>query len=553
MKVKSETKIKANYHQTWWGKAILTSLTAWMFASTVAVILVILHTLDFGPVKYLEQFGIDRSMRWYSDTASAPMPYQYVFVDVDKEACKSFLDADTDWDPECRTSKPVPTSLIIDFVRAVKESLAALVIIDVSPPEKNEPLDRAALARELVVNSSHSDTWIIAPVYARPGDSLNGLAIHGDTRFDIVPAHTQGRLRLASAATYADGGIIRAYPTASCLVTMEGQRWIPTIPYLAALLIKRPEEVQNYYDSIEALKTVAVHEQQSCGQLKMLSGLAENKIFSELPLFEPLEVNRIPAIIQFFYSLPSLGILVDAHERDFVGWNHIYNYQYYEASKLLDSDSSCSHKHTDGSSESPGCFKIQEEYYKGKIVILGSSRAQAMDQVQTPIGAMSGSELILNATRAFLEFKPLEQPPPLAMLMDKFKGIGIAMGPMFITWCLIFLSGPITQKIRYNLLIRCRKSSMRMLRQCQWQVFYWLRSLFVVTIFIVGIYTAYILEVVYLWDQLKQGIATDLLLPAFALGLQGFSVAAKVVSITFYSMAEVFFGFLLNRLMRFFH
>ena len=553
MKVKSEIEKekKTNYHHTWWGKAVLTSLTAWMFASTVAVILVILHTIDFGPVKHLEQFGIDRSMRLYSDTASVSMSYKYAFIDVDKVACKQFLDDNTDWDPECRTSKPVPTSLIIDFVRAAKESQAALVIIDVSPPEKNEPLDREVLARELAISSNHSDTWIIAPIYARPSDSLNGLVIDGDTRFDIVPNHARERLRLASAATYADHGIIRAYPTASCLVTTEGQRWVPTIPYLAALLIKNSILEQHYFNSVETIKTVAVNELQSCSKLKISSDFLVNKILFDLPLFDPLETNQIPAIIHFFYSLPSLGMLADAHERESVSWNQIYNYQHYEASKLISPD--CLHQHIDGSSTSPGCFITNEEYYKGKIVVLGSSRAQAMDQMQTPIGSMSGSELILNATRAFLEFRPLEQSPPLTMLMEKLKGIGVAMGPMFITWCLIFLSGPITRQTRWNLLIRCRKSKLKILRQCHWQVFYWLRSLFVVFIFILGIYTAYILEVVYLLDQLKQGIATDLLLPAFALGLQGFAVAAKLASATYFNMAGGFFGFLLNRAKSFFH
>ncbi|MDV6348657.1 CHASE2 domain-containing protein [Nitrosomonas sp. Is35] len=551
MKVKSETKKETSYRHTWWGKAVVTSLTAWMFASTVAVILVILHTIDFRPIKHLEQFGIDRSMRLYSDTASVSMPYKYAFIDVDKEACKQFLDDNTDWDPECRTSKPVPASLIIDFVRAAKESQAALVIIDVSPPEKNEPLDREVLARKLAVSSEHSDTWIISPVYARPSDSLNGLTIDGDTRFDIVPSHTRGRLRLASAATFADHGVIRAYPTASCYVTADGQRWIPTIPYLAALLIKNPLMEQYYYDSIETSRAVATNVLQSCSKLKISSDSLVNEIRFDLPLFDPLDTDQIPAIIHFFYSLPSLGALADVHERESVSWNHIYNYQYYEASKLISYD--CLHQHIDGSSASPGCFITNEEYYKGKIIVLGSSRAQAMDQMQTPIGSMSGSELILNATRAFLEFKPLGQSPPLTMLMDKLKGIGIAMGPMFIAWCLIFLSGPITRQVRWNLLIRCRRSELKILRQCHWQVFYWLRSLFVVFIFISGIYVAYILEVVYLLNQLKQGIATDLLLPAFALGLQGFAVAAKLASAAFYTMAEAFLGFLLNRTKSFFH
>lgn len=546
------TANKKNPHQSWWKKAIVTSLTAWMFASIIAVILVILHAFDFESIRYLEQLGIDRGMQLYSDSASESAPHKYAFVDVDKDACKQFLDGDSDSDPECMTSKPVPTSLIIDFVRAAVESQAALIIIDVNLPEKNESLDRKTLTQELTLSSAQSDTWIIAPVYDRPSDSGSGLAINGNRQFDIIPNHAQGRLRIASAATYAEHGIIRVYPTASCYVTQEGERWIPTIPYLAALLIKNPEVAQLYYQDADKPRPIVMNQQQKCSQLEIPVDFFKRKVPSALVPFEPLDTTQIPPIIRFFYSIPSLGNLMSMRERDGLRIKHIYNYQYYEASKLIDSSPHCVHKHIDGFSKSPGCFRSQKEYYKGKIVVLGSSRAETMDHAQTPIGVMSGSELILNATRAFLEFKPLEQSPPFTMLMDKFKGIGIAMIPMFITWSLIFASEPITQKIRGNLINRFRNSRIKLLRFCHWQILNWFRMLFVIAIFILGIYIAYIFEVVYLWGQLKLGNPTDLFLPAFALGLQGFAVAAKIISAIFYRMAETFFDYLMRIFSRFF-
>ncbi|UJP06461.1 MAG: CHASE2 domain-containing protein [Nitrosomonas sp.] len=507
--------------------------------------------MDYGPIKLLEQFGIDRSMQLYSEAAAAPKSYRFAFVDVDKAACKLFLDEKIDSDPECRTSKPIPTSLIIDFVRAATESQAALVIIDVTLPEKNEVQDREALQQALETGSNSSNTWIIAPVYDRPSDSENGLTIEGDPRFDIIPTHTKGRILLASAATYTEHGVIRTYPAASCYAMTEGQRWIPTIPYLAALLIANPMVAQSYYRQNDQSGFVAVNAKNNCSQLKIPPDFFKNQSNTIFSAFDPLDTTRIPPIIRFFYSLPSLGMLMDESERDQIAMKHIYNYQYYEASKLIDAASGCMHKHVDGISHSPGCFRSIGDYYQGKIIILGSSRAQAMDHVQTPIGTMSGSELILNATRAFLEFEPLKQSPPLAMLIEKFKGIGVAMIPMFFAWCLIFLSGPATRVIRLKLVTQCRRTKSGIFRRYRWRMLDWMRTLFVIIIFVLGIYTAYIFEVIYLWEQLEQGVATDLLLPALALGLQGFAVGAKIISNTFYQIVLVIFTFILHRIIRF--
>jgi len=531
---------------TWWVKTILSSLTAGMFAAIVAIIFVILHTIHFQPVRYLEQFGIDEGMQLYLNTASLPISYQYAFVDVDQEACKRFLDDKTDWDSECVTSKPIPSSLIVDFVRAARESKAALVIVDVSPPEKHEKSEREALARELGTHSTDSKTWIIAPVYARPSNSINGLTFAGDFQFDLVPNHSQGNLRLASAATYAENGTIRAYPTASCIKILNTQRWIPTIPYLAAVLLKNPTLQDKYYDSDDYLKTVEAGQMNDCGLQKITSNHFSTDKRIELFSFDPLAIEKIPAIVHFFYSLPSLSNILDEDEREIASWKHVFNYQHYQANKLIDLN--CSHKFIDDVATKPACFVTNEEYYKDKIIVLGSSRAQSFDQVHTPVGQMAGGELLLNATRAFLEFEPIRQLTPITMLKEKFIGIGIAMIPMTITWGLIFLSGDWALKMRRNLIIGLRKTRWKIVKDFHWRIINIFRSIFVGIIFAVGIYTAYLLEVIYLFDQIKQGVATDLLLPAIALGLQGFAVAAKVISAFFYKLAEILFEFISNRL-----
>lgn len=237
------------------------------------------------------------------------------------------------------------------------------------------------------------------------------------------------------------------------------------------------------------------------------------------------------------------------HNRESAELKHDAYYQHYDARKLI--DSTCSHLQTDGSSTSPGCFAIREELYKNKIIVLGSSRVQAMDRVQTPVGAMSGSELILNATRAFLEFKPLQQPPPLTMLWDKLVGITIATGPMIIAWGLIFACLPIMRWIRRHLLLKSRQSKWLTIRRFRWHALDLFRSVIVVFIFAMGISIAYLLEVKLLFQQLQQGVAVDLLFPAVALALEGLAEGAKVVLSAFHRISEIIFGYVLAVLTRF--
>jgi hypothetical protein len=165
---------------------------------------------------------------------------------------------------------------------------------------------------------------------------------------------------------------------------------------------------------------------------------------------------------------------------------------------------------------------------------------------------MSGSELILNATRAFLEFKPLEQPPPLTMLWDKLVGITIATGPMVIAWGLIFACWPVTRWIRWHLLLKSRQSKWLMLRRCRWHALDFFRSIVVVMIFAMGIIIAYLLEVKLLFHQLQQGVAVDLLFPAVALALEGFAEGAKVILSILHRVPEIVIGYLLALLTRFY-
>lgn len=247
--------------------------------------------------------------------------------------------------------------------------------------------------------------------------------------------------------------------------------------------------------------------------------------------------------MEFFYSIPGLSMLVDAQERENVLWNHLPEYAYYKASNLF--EQGCTRFSINGI-ENLKCFATRKDLFKNKIIVLGSGQAQAMDKVHTPIGAMSGSELIVNAIRAFLEFSPLEKPSFIAMIWEKLKGIMIAIGPIVVAWFIIFASGPAVRWIRLQLLCKSRRAKWRGFKRCRWNMFYLLRALLVVMVFVGGLYAALFLVDDYLWDQLEQGKAVDLLYPVIALGIQGYTVGARVLLTIFQRFAENVMIFIIN-------
>lgn len=536
MKEKSD-----EYQQEWWFRATQASLTGWMFAMVVAIVFVILQVNEFPPIKSLEQAGIDFGMKRYSREPAETSAYEYVFIDVDQEACKLYMRNIEAWDPECRMSKPVPVALIIDFVKAAVASNAKLVIIDVSPPEKHEELERDLLAKALGAATTSTGTWIIAPYYARPSSRSNGFSLEGDSRFDIVSDYGEGKLRLASALTFSDHGIIRSYPIASCLINEKGSRWVPTIPYLAALLVNpQTEKLANniYFSDTTTQLRRSIENPYDCNPLETESQQSNNRLQSTLPLFDPFDLKQAPPVIQFFYSIPGISLLSNTQNKLSDLWEHSTYYAYYLASKLIDPER-CTKNLVNDKTIYTECFPANAALLGNKIIVLGSSRAQALDQVETPIGPMSGSELIINAIRAFLEFKPLEQPSPLAMLWSKSVAIAIAMIPMTVAWFLIFLSSPALQKLRAYGFYFTRQYNNKFIEKLWERSLSSFRSIAVVLIFLMGIYCAYLLELIYLTHQLEQGVAVDLLLPAVALGLQGFAVTARVISTFFQKIAEM--------------
>jgi len=181
-------------------------------------------------------------------------------------------------------------------------------------------------------------------------------------------------------------------------------------------------------------------------------------------------------------------------------------------------------------------FAIPDGVLTDRIVVLGSSQVQGGDWHATPLGAMTGSEIVLNATRAFIEFSPLREGTGaspagrqilqgLNAFMAKFKGIVIGALIMTLCWLTIFgLNGRMKRRGR-------------------------LSSLLSVLLFVGFMGALFVLEVFAGLGALRGASgpvqAVDLLTPVVALGLEGFAEAAR----SFTQQAEALGQSIFNRLM----
>jgi hypothetical protein len=369
---------------SWFVKALLATLAGLMLSGLITICIIVLAAVDFAPARVLERTGVDFGMQLYvyliEPLAPPRSTQEYAFVDVDREACLAYSKHDVS---ACDAKEPVPPNLLEDFVHAAGQAGAKVVLIDVAPPAKLE--DRTALYNTLAKSDG---PWIIVPMYGRPGDDPQGVTLNGDPTQDIFPTRAKGRLRMAVAGTIDnDGdGVIRVYPSEFRVIEPDSRTHIfPTTPLLAS-------ELAN--PAIAAQADCAFYG-QSCGSGNSDSGKSAENVRRDDP--EHL-INGI------FYSLPSLAIRSGKAQ---VNLERMYSrfYERYEASGLLLN----------------GKFDAPPSLLKDKIVIISTSRKQGFDWQVTPLGPMTGSEVVLNAVRTFHDFAPLDGPISKAPPGQKFS------------------------------------------------------------------------------------------------------------------------------------
>jgi hypothetical protein len=465
----------------WWAKALLSWGSSLILTLVVSVIVVAALYWNVPPFPTIERAGGDLGARllWVGRVDEDVRP-GFVFIDIDDAACRGFPTRRAD---DCRSGKPISAALIADLVRSLRESQATVVVVDVSPFESAK--DRALLRAALVHNDG---PWVIAPLEGRPAGE-NGV-IRGDPSVDLVPEGAAGRLRLATFVAGTDGdagdGLIRTFARATAYYSPTGsRRWVPSAPYLAAMLA----------DETRARTADCKFYGLNC---------------SGTPALERAHANDEPSAIAF--SLPSLAMLDPENPdlSDTERWRARIQetrfadkgYMRLVGSKLL--------------KEGRGRFPPLE-LARGRIVVIGSSHAGAMDVHATPLGPMAGSEILINAARAFArqgDMAPTEKPESEWGRQIKAKVYAALGGSMVMlpAWLLI----------QWLLALSPQRRLAR-----------FAAYLGVTAAFTSGMILALLLEFGEIGEVLKESIAigrpVDVLTPVLLLGLEGYTEAVKAI------------------------
>jgi hypothetical protein len=465
--------------RSWWSKALLTSAAGVVVSVIVAAITVAGLRLDLGPVIALERAGADAGMRlratFHLDRAQAP---DYVFVDVDETACAAFRRERTDAERlgACRTGTPMSIELVADFVGAVSRSGASVAIIDLATLQSDADLERLGIAL-----ASGSGPPVIVPFPGRAGREGDELIHEAPATWTRTLPSLGARLRLAPFETMTDpaagDGVIRGYPAFLGVKRGEVVTSEPSAPYLASRLVRARSADPSPATSSDAA--------------------ADRDAFA----------GRLWPIV---FTLPSLSLQSPSHneadrlrqERDINRWTASH-YRRLLASELV--------------VEGRGRFSASA-FPEGAVVVLGSSLPSGLDQHLTPLGLMTGSELILNATRAFAAVPSPEALRPRADLWTDLElKLGSALrGGLLMTgiWLAIFL---VWDRVRR------RGRALRLAGRAAAGF-----------LFICGLLAVGLLELRDASAELQRSLAAgrhvDILTPIVALGLEGYAEGIRLLT-----------------------
>jgi CHASE2 domain len=467
-----------------WRSALVSTLAGYAFSLILSAVIVILLALDFAPVRILERAGIDLGMRVYAayqpnlDPNFQAPPYAYVFLDLDDGVCRDEPQGGL-W--TCPADEPAPPSLVRALVESASAGGAAVVIVDVAPPRQDA--DRAALIH---VMADGAGPLVIAPLVADPKGDRSNL-FRPDNPL-LQQGFAQGRLRLAPLVTQADpnagDGVIRHYPS----FVGVGTRDLPTAPFLAAAWLSGPNDraeigCDRYRIGREHCAVAGPGGAQT-GSGNRLAPVAAGSSAGDL---SPL-----------FWTLPQLRSVDDYTRGDFEA-----TFQYIRVSEAR---------------TGTGGLDISPDAFRGRVVVIGSSSPRARDLHLTPLGVMSGPELVLNAVRSFLEFGPMRESratrsfgDTLMAFWSKATGALLPAIMVFPAWWFIYWSRRRTARRRW--LTRTAVGTLGVM-------------LFA-SLLLAGIVVELLQGISAIKGNAALGTPVDIITPVAALGLEIFADLAK--------------------------
>jgi hypothetical protein len=353
--------------------AIIKGLTSLVVGVTIFVALALLRLPPLvGPfVRHIEILGIDLGiyaesfLRFVHPHATGAVQYRYVLFDLDRAACGTLYDDN----PACAPTALVDRQVLAKMVRAARDSGALVVVVDIATrwpaPSATDPL-AAALAPQPHTGTSLPPVVLplLADIQPLPADRSDHpvYAIRPMREFS-GPAEPAQDTNLYFGLPFGSageggwgGGVVRAYArslSADALTAGTGPQVYWTLAGAAACLMRHQADV-----------TACRH--------------ADPETTAE----------------RIHFSVPSMILLPpDDRRLAAIRWRVTH---LQASSELADDDRPFA----------------AAPFLRDAIVVISSSR-DVRDYHETPLGPMTGAEIVLNAIRSFLEFPPAGDVGPV--------------------------------------------------------------------------------------------------------------------------------------------
>lgn len=363
-------------------KALATTvLESWMHGLCFSVLILLLTAglKYFSP--QLSDQGIDAGIR----LAQMNIPSQtlleekagvsgYVFVDIDPfgQGAKPYAELCKIVNAkDCDENSILSRTSLAATIQKIGAMRPRLIILDVQMID-NLPLN-AAKEFEASIASSGNEILAVADYDLSEVKSVTGQKqmIPLKTNTFIEQLTSKPHFQLAPASPTTEI-ILRRYP--ACFINSAigtDGKMLPTLPMLAAQKLDQ----------------------------KRLGDHCNNKINN----YTPRVIYTIPSLIEPASVLATASPL----------------YRRCFANALWDNSHVCS----------------QNSAFEGKLVVIGASSAQRGDIHVTPLGAMAGAEVIINAARSFLLWPQSTEETIAEFLINNLRTILISSSVWIIFWC----------------------------------------------------------------------------------------------------------------------
>lgn len=401
------------------GQGIGEGLTGAMFSLVLSALIVTGLFFDVGLFKAIERAGIDLSFSILSrynvptglaDTQPATAKsVAYQFIDMDKIACEAFAPVINPTNPNsaktyCETRNPIPHAFMSALIRSPDQNNLRVLILD-RAINLNTAEDSAFIKETIAYSRANPDgPWILVPLEVRPFDP--DLSSVGDPKAlqaarALAPAYravneewfdphwlaefgffdSKVRFALFSVGTDDEAGdnLVRTYEPVLKVRSGSQDYDVPSAAYLAAQLYDKPTPR-------DAGIIDSAFYRYDC---------AKSPYCANWRIKQP-GANAVASRI--IYSLPSLSLL-----------GHDVTLPHDASGEAVNSRFASIYSRKPASDlYNPQTGRLGYVFFEGHervIAILGSSLNTAMDLHDTPIGVMSGSELMLNVIRSQIEFR----------------------------------------------------------------------------------------------------------------------------------------------------